>query len=165
MFYLRQSGRASLRVLFLAAALAVGGGLAASRAMAETPVTAAASDWRSDRLSVEVIGSGPDVILIPGLASTSDVWARTANRLDDRYRVHLVSIRGFGNVPAGANVDGALVAPVAAELRRYIASQGLRRPAVIGHSMGGLVALRAAADVGPRSAGSWWSMRRPSSPP
>lgn len=104
--------------------------------------------FRSDRLVVTVRGEGPDVILIPGLASTSDVWARTANRLDDRYRVHLVSIRGFGNVPAGANVDGALVAPVAAELRRYIASQGLQRPAVIGHSMGGLVALRAAADAG-----------------
>ena len=104
--------------------------------------------FRSDRIVVTTRGEGPDVILIPGLASTSDVWARTADRLDDRYRVHLVSVRGFGNVPAGSNTEGALVAPVAAELRRYIASQGLERPAVIGHSMGGLVALRAAADAG-----------------
>ncbi len=104
--------------------------------------------FRSDRIVVTVRGEGPDVILIPGLASTSDVWSRTANRLDDRYRVHLVSIRGFGDVPAGANVDGAIVAPVAAELRRYIGSQRLERPAVIGHSMGGLVSLRAAADAG-----------------
>ncbi|WP_309627234.1 alpha/beta hydrolase [Brevundimonas sp.] len=115
------------------------------------PVAAQAQSstaFRSDRMVVTTRGEGPDVILIPGLASTSDVWSRTANRLDDRYRVHLVSVRGFGNVPAGANTDGALVAPVAAELRRYIAAQGLERPAVIGHSMGGLVALRAAADAG-----------------
>jgi len=104
--------------------------------------------FTSDRIVVQARGSGPDVILIPGLASTGDVWSRTANRLDDRYRVHLVSIRGFGDVPAGANADGALVAPVAAELRRYIVARGLDRPAVIGHSMGGLVALRAAADAG-----------------
>lgn len=104
--------------------------------------------FRSDRIVVTTRGEGPDVILIPGLASTSEVWARTASRLDDRYRVHLVSVRGFGNVPPGANEDGAVVAPVAAELRRYIASQRLERPAVIGHSMGGLVALRAAADAG-----------------
>ncbi len=104
--------------------------------------------FSSDRIVVRTQGSGPDVILIPGLASTGEVWARTAARLDDRYREHLVSIRGFGDVPVGANGDGALVAPVAAELRRYIATQGLERPAIIGHSMGGLVALRAAADAG-----------------
>jgi pimeloyl-ACP methyl ester carboxylesterase len=102
----------------------------------------------SDRVLVQTRGSGPDIILIPGLASTGEVWARTADRLDDRYRVHLVSIRGFGPVPAGANGGGALVAPVAAELRRYIRAAGLERPAVIGHSMGGLVALQAAADAG-----------------
>lgn len=109
---------------------------------------AQAQPFSSDRIVVRAQGSGPDVILIPGLASTGDVWARTAARLDDRYRVHLVSIRGFGDVPSGANGDGALVTPVASELRRYIATQRLQRPAVIGHSMGGLVALRAAADTG-----------------
>jgi pimeloyl-ACP methyl ester carboxylesterase len=102
----------------------------------------------SERIVVEARGRGPDVILIPGLASTGDVWARTAARLDDDHRVHVVSIRGFGDVPPGRNEDGALVAPVAAELRRYIAERRLERPALIGHSMGGLVALRAAADAG-----------------
>ncbi len=104
--------------------------------------------FASERIVVETRGRGPDVILIPGLASTGDVWARTAARLDDNYRVHVVSIRGFGDVPPGRNEDGALVAPVAVELRRYIAERRLNRPALIGHSMGGLVALRAAADAG-----------------
>jgi len=104
--------------------------------------------FQSDRIVVTTQGSGPDVILIPGLASTAEVWRRTADRLDDRYRVHLVSIRGFGDIPVGANGQGAVLAPVAAEVRRYITSQRLDRPAIVGHSMGGLIALRVAADGG-----------------
>ncbi|OYW41217.1 MAG: alpha/beta hydrolase [Brevundimonas sp. 12-68-7] len=121
----------ALLPLLLSALLVALPGLASAQAR-ERP-------FASERIVVETRGSGRDVILIPGLASTGDVWARTAARLDDDYRVHIVSIRGFGAVPPGRNQDGALVAPVAAELRRYIAERRLDRPAVIGHSMGGLL--------------------------
>ena len=123
-----------------------------------TPVAAAAQTadappaFVSDRIVVTVQGpargDAPDVILIPGLASTSEVWRRTADRLDDRYRVHLVNIRGFGHVPVGANSEGSVIGPAASELRRYIRVERLNRPAIVGHSMGGLIALRAAADGG-----------------
>ncbi len=102
--------------------------------------------FRSGRIVVEARGSGPDVVLVPGLASTSAVWARTAERLDGR-RLHLVSVRGFGDLPAGDNADGAVMAGVAAELRRYIAGARLIRPAIVGHSMGGQIALKVAADA------------------
>ncbi len=107
-----------------------------------------AQAFRSDRIAVQTRGQGPDVILIPGLASTSLVWSRLADRLDDDHTVHLVSVRGFGDLAAGANASGPLIGPVSAEVLRYVRTQGLERPAVIGHSMGGLVALRAAADGG-----------------
>jgi pimeloyl-ACP methyl ester carboxylesterase len=64
--------------------------------------------------------------------------------------VHLVTVRGFGETAPGGNAEGLVSAPVAAEIRRYIEEQGLRRPALIGHSMGGQVALRVAADAGDR---------------
>jgi pimeloyl-ACP methyl ester carboxylesterase len=115
------------------------------------PVTAQAAGppaFRSDRIIVEARGTGPDVILIPGLASTSAVWARTASALEGRYRVHLVTVRGFGDVAPGDNAEGLIGGPAAAEIRRYIGQQGLTRPAVIGHSMGGQIALRLAADAG-----------------
>jgi len=105
--------------------------------------------FRSDRIVVETRGRGPDVVLIPGLASTSLVWARLADRLDDDHTVHLVSVRGFGELPAAANASGPLVGPVAGEVLRYVQARGLRTPALIGHSMGGLVAIRMAADGGP----------------
>ena len=93
----------------------------------------AASPFQSDRIVVEARGEGPDVILIPGLASTSAVWTRTAKALEGRYRVHLVTVRGFGDVAAQANGSGLIGAPAAADIRRYIAEQDLERPALIGH--------------------------------
>ena len=120
-------------------------------ALLVAPLTAKAQTaFQSNRIAVEVRGRGPDVVLIPGLASTPEVWRRVADRLDDDHRVHLVSIRGFGALPAGANLRGAISAPVSAEIQRYITSQDLRRPALIGHSMGGQLALRIAADMGDR---------------
>jgi pimeloyl-ACP methyl ester carboxylesterase len=117
---------------------------------ASAPAAARATAFASDRIVVEARGEGPDVILIPGLASTSAVWARTASALEGRYRVHLVTVRGFGDVPPGGNGEGLIGGPAATEIRRYIAEQGLERPALIGHSMGGQIALRVAADAGPR---------------
>ena len=76
--------------------------------------------------------------------------ARTAAALEGRYRVHLVTVRGFGETAPGGNAEGLVGGPTAAEIRRYIEEQGLRRPALIGHSMGGQMALRVAADAGDR---------------
>jgi len=120
-------------------------GLAAGVAPAAAAQT---TGFRSRRIVVTVRGSGPDVLLLPGLASTPDVWRRTADRLEGRRRLHLVSIRGFGPLAADANADGAISGAVAAEVRRYMREQRLARPAVIGHSMGGQIALRVAADAG-----------------
>ena len=109
------------------------------------PVRARAP-FESSRIVVETRGAGPDLILIPGLASTSSVWSRVASRLAGQ-RLHLVSVRGFGDLPPAANREGAIMGAVAGEVRRYIAETGLERPAVIGHSMGGQIGLRVAADA------------------
>lgn len=108
------------------------------------------TSFRSSRIEVETRSRGRDLILIPGLASTPTVWARTMRRLAQGRRLHLVSVRGFGDLPAGGNADGAVMGAVANEIRRYISEAGLVRPAIIGHSMGGQVALRVAADGGDR---------------
>lgn len=99
----------------------------------------------SDRVSVAVRGSGPDIILIPGLASSRDIWEEVAAKLAGKYRLHLVQVRGFAGMPAGGNATGPVSAPVAQELARYIRERGLQRPAVIGHSMGGTIGMLLAA--------------------
>jgi pimeloyl-ACP methyl ester carboxylesterase len=90
-------------------------------------------------------GSGPDVIFIPGLSSSRDVWNATADALDDHYRVHLVQLNGFAGAPVGANGDGPVSAPAAEEIARYISENHLQQPAVIGHSMGGTIGMMLAA--------------------
>jgi N-formylmaleamate deformylase len=100
--------------------------------------------FASSRLSVTVTGSGPDVILIPGLAASPEVWRGTVAALPG-YRYHLVQVAGFAGAPAGGNARGAIVAPLAEEIARYIAETRLGKPALVGHSMGGTLAMMVAA--------------------
>lgn len=106
--------------------------------------------FSSRRITVSTRGEGPDLILIPGLASTAEVWRGPADRLAGRRRLHLVSVRGFGDLPAQDNASGAVMAAAASEVRRYVNEQRLEQPAIIGHSMGGQIGLRVAADAGRR---------------
>jgi len=101
---------------------------------------AAAKGFTSDRISVTVAGSGPDVVLIAGLSSSPDVWKSTIAAVPG-YRYHLVKVAGFDGAPAGANASGPVLIPVADEIARYIAESHLESPAVVGHSMGGSMAL------------------------
>ncbi len=130
--------------LGLIVAIVVACSVAAHESRAETvapPAPAASqSDFVSDRLSVEVVGHGPDVILIPGLASSREVWRATAERLAATHRVHLVQLAGFAGQP-WSHGDGAFVQPEVEELARYIRERGLKAPAIIGHSLGGLSGL------------------------
>lgn len=113
-------------------------------ACATVPQAPAAPAFSSDRISVEVRGEGPDVVLIPGLSSHPQVWESTIAAVPG-YRYHLVHVAGFAGKPAGANASGPVVAPVAEEIARYIAEAGLERPAIVGHSLGGSWAMMVAA--------------------
>ncbi|MGZ8979092.1 MAG: alpha/beta fold hydrolase, partial [Allosphingosinicella sp.] len=124
--------------IFLSAAL----GLACVGAAAPAPAPSAAAVklFAPTRFSVVVQGSGPDVILIPGLTGSREVWKGSVAEVPG-YRYHLVQVAGFANTPARGNARGNVVAPLAEEVARYIHSRGLRRPAIVGHSMGGAIAL------------------------
>lgn len=97
------------------------------------------------RFTVETQGDGGDVILIPGLACSRDLWAPTAQALAGRHRVHLVQVAGFAGAPAAGNTDGEVCAGVAEALAGYIEAGGLAAPAVIGHSMGGSIGMMLAS--------------------
>ena len=86
-------------------------------------------------------GKAPDVLLIPGLASSREVFAAEARLLSPSFRLHLVQLSGFAGQPAGPNANGPIFPGVVDELHQYIAANHLQHPAVIGHSMGGLLAL------------------------
>jgi len=129
-------------LLAASAALALAG---CSPAPAPPADQASTRTFSSDRISVVTRGTGPDIILVPGLNSSRDVWAGVADSLQSRYRLHLVQVNGFAGLAPGANADGPVSAPAAEEIGRYITESGLSKPAVIGHSMGGTITMMLAA--------------------
>ncbi|MDQ3126730.1 MAG: alpha/beta hydrolase [Pseudomonadota bacterium] len=106
------------------------------------------ADFESGRFHVRVDGPEHpvgDIILIPGLSSSPHVWDGLTEELKGRYRVHRIHVQGFAGAAAEDNATGNVSAPVAEDLARYIAEQGLNKPAVIGHSMGGTIGMMLAA--------------------
>ncbi len=99
--------------------------------------------FAQERFTATVVGQGPDVILIPGLASSADVWDATVKQLSPTHRVHVIQVSGFAGAPANANAEGVVIKPLAVEIAAYAAK--LDHPALIGHSIGGLMALEIAA--------------------
>lgn len=95
----------------------------------------------SQRISVQTQGSGTDVILIAGLASSRDVWADLASGLRSSHRIHLVELAGFASTPAISNPDGKVLAPAVDAIAEYIRTQHINAPAIVGHSLGGEIAL------------------------
>jgi pimeloyl-ACP methyl ester carboxylesterase len=136
-----------LRASFLLAALALtflGSFAPVASSLAAPAAPAAAPAFVPKRFSVTVAGTGPDVILIPGLAGSRDVWRGSASSVPG-YRYHFVQVAGFAGAPVAGNAKGDIVAPLAEEIARYIAAKRLVRPAIVGHSMGGSVAMMVAA--------------------
>lgn len=120
------------------------GSFAALPAFTGSPQAAVSEPFSSNRLRITRQGTpgpeGRDIVLIPGLASGPSIWQGLVQRLSG-HRFHLVHIAGFDRLPAGANASGPLLTPVTGDLARYLRSRTLHAPVIIGHSMGGMLAL------------------------
>ncbi len=130
-----------MRARTLLAAIGTTLSLSAASASPMPPAFTPPAPGAQQRISVTVEGAGPDVLLIPGLASSREVWADLAAKLRQHYRLHLVQVAGFAGSPAVPSVDGQVVAPIADAVADYIRSERIEAPAIIGHSLGGEVAL------------------------
>jgi len=119
-------------------------GAAVAAIVLGTLAVAPAQAFTSDRIIVTVQGSGPDVILVPGLTSNPRIYNALVSGLPG-YRYHLVQVRGFSGTAPGANVQGDVSAAVAEELARYVREEKLVKPALIGHSMGGTIGMMLAS--------------------
>ena len=126
----RSNKRSSVLLLSLLAAVA-----------APFAASAAAETTFRD-IKVEVVGNGVPVLMVPGLNSNADTWRDTCQALQPQVQCHMVSLPGFAGRPA---VEGdAFLVPMRDRLLAYIADRKLERPAVMGHSLGGVLALQMA---------------------
>ncbi len=106
--------------------------------------TAALAATAATAFKAEVRGSGEPVILIPGLASSGEVWQDTAARICVKRQCHILTLAGFAGVPA---IPGGHLLPLAEQqLADYISANKLVKPTVIGHSLGGFLGMKLASD-------------------
>jgi pimeloyl-ACP methyl ester carboxylesterase len=92
------------------------------------------------RVIYRVAGSGPPVVLIHGMVNSSRHWESVALRLADHYTVIAPDLIGHGDsaTPRGDYSLGAH----AAGIRDLLAAIGVDRATIVGHSLGGGVAMQ-----------------------
>jgi pimeloyl-ACP methyl ester carboxylesterase len=91
----------------------------------------------------ELRGSGPPLLLIPGLASDVATWVPVRDALGERFSLIAVDNRGCGRTtPADAPIT---VEQMADDCAALLDALGIARAHVLGHSMGGMIALELAA--------------------
>jgi len=90
-------------------------------------------------LDVEDRGDGDAIVLLHGFMLTRDIWDAQADALSRTHRVVRADSRGAGrsSAPSGPYLMEALAGDVAATMDAL----GIERAAIVGHSLGGYVAL------------------------
>jgi pimeloyl-ACP methyl ester carboxylesterase len=101
------------------------------------------------RVSYRTAGSGPPLLLLHGIANSSETWARVAPLLSERFTVIAPDLLGHGksatprgDYSLGAHASGA---------RDVATALGHERVTVVGHSLGGGIAMQFAYQFPERS--------------
>jgi pimeloyl-ACP methyl ester carboxylesterase len=108
------------------------------------PSAARFDEWQIElhghRAIYRIAGSGPPVVLIHGMVNSSRHWESVALRLAADYTVVAPDLIGHGDsaTPRGDYSLGAH----AASIRDLLAGIGIDRATIVGHSLGGGVAMQ-----------------------
>lgn len=94
------------------------------------------------KLSYKTFGrKGPTVILLHGIAVTSESWSNLLDLFDDDFNVIAIDLLGFGDSPKPQNINYNLT-DHARSIHSTIRRIGIKKPyIIIGHSMGSLIAI------------------------
>lgn len=90
------------------------------------------------KLVVREHGSGPPLIILHGLFGSSRNWHHLIPRLAAHHHVFALDLRNHGDSPWAEPMD---YPAMAADVRLFMEEKGLTRAALLGHSMGGKVAM------------------------
>lgn len=93
---------------------------------------------------IEIKGKGQPVVFIPGMASSSAVWNETVDSLKMKYQCHILTLAGFDNEKP-MNLEKGFLPIMKEEIAKYIKNELKEKPILIGHSLGGFLALSIAS--------------------
>jgi len=95
------------------------------------------------QLHFKQLGHGEPLVLLHGLFGSADNWFGVAPRLAKKFHVLIPDLRNHGHSPHHAEMDYPLMA---ADVEKFFVAQKIASAHVIGHSMGGKVAMQFALD-------------------
>lgn len=87
---------------------------------------------------VDVLGTGEPILFFPGFTCTGKVWESAVQELSKNYQCHVFTFAGFGNVPA---IEKPWLPKIKEGIQQYIQQEKLKNPSIVGHSLGGALAL------------------------
>src|SRR5690348_8888946 len=108
--------------------------------------------FRDMQLAFDDIGAGPCVVLIHGHPFDRSLWQPQVGVLATRFRVVAPDLRGFGASPVTPHL--VTLREYAEDVEELLAGLGVARAAVVGLSMGGLVAM----DLATAHPERWWAI-------
>lgn len=89
-------------------------------------------------------GKGYPLIFIHGFCETHEIWSGFANELSKEFTVYTLDLPGFGRSQALAMPFS--IRDVAIAVNQWVGIQKIQKPILVGHSLGGYVALAAIAE-------------------
>jgi pimeloyl-ACP methyl ester carboxylesterase len=93
-------------------------------------------------IQVQVVGNGRPMLMIPGLNSAGSVWAETCASLQPQVQCHIVQLPGFAGLPASTESrEAQFLETMRDRLLSYVAEKKLAPVILMGHSLGGVLAL------------------------
>ncbi|HEY3763484.1 MAG TPA: alpha/beta fold hydrolase [Verrucomicrobiae bacterium] len=95
------------------------------------------------KLYFKEFGAGRPLVILHGLFGSSDNWAGIAPKLAGQFHIFALDLRNHGQSPHG---DEMTYPAMACDVVEFLDGQGIKSAAVLGHSMGGKVAMQLALD-------------------
>ncbi|MEO6913967.1 MAG: alpha/beta hydrolase [Candidatus Baltobacteraceae bacterium] len=93
-------------------------------------------------IHVDQFGSGkPALVLIPGLSSGAWVWDGVIAKFSSTHTIYAITLAGFDGRPTAS---APLMPKAADDIVRLIADKHVDKPVIIGHSLGGTLAIEIA---------------------
>lgn len=90
------------------------------------------------KLFFRELGQGPPLIILHGLFGSSDNWYSLFKIFADHFKVYVVDHRNHGQSPHDEHHDYKTLTE---DLKDFIDDHKIDRPIILGHSMGGKVAM------------------------
>lgn len=95
------------------------------------------------QLHFKQLGQGKPLVMLHGLFGSSDNWLGVASKLSKDFHLFLLDVRNHGISPHSDEISYPIMA---ADVAEFLDSQKLQRANVLGHSLGGKIAMQFALD-------------------